>query len=233
MTSTHRGHGHTIAKGASMDAMMCELFGRASGCNGGKGGSMHIADFSVGMLGRTAWWRQASRSRSALRMRSRCAAKTPSLRASSATARSIAGRSWKASTGLRFTACASCSSARTTAGRRPPATDAMTAGDGALARARAIGVPGEQVDGNDVFAVGAAAHRQLEYVRSGAGPRVLHAITYRVKGHVSVDRRRTGMAKRWIARSRAIRFRPRSSACFRWVRKRRNSTRFARKPKSR
>ena len=51
MTSTHRGHGHTIAKGASLQAMMCELFGRASGCNGGKGGSMHIADFSVGMLG--------------------------------------------------------------------------------------------------------------------------------------------------------------------------------------
>ena len=51
ITSTHRGHGHTIAKGASLERMMCELFGRASGSNGGKGGSMHIADFSVGMLG--------------------------------------------------------------------------------------------------------------------------------------------------------------------------------------
>ena len=51
LTSTHRGHGHTIAKGAALDRMMCELFGRASGYNGGKGGSMHIADFSIGMLG--------------------------------------------------------------------------------------------------------------------------------------------------------------------------------------
>ena len=51
VTSTHRGHGHTLAKGASMDAMMAELFGRASGPNRGKGGSMHLADFSVGMLG--------------------------------------------------------------------------------------------------------------------------------------------------------------------------------------
>ena len=51
LTSTHRGHGHTIAKGASIEKMMCELFGRAAGCNRGKGGSMHIADFSVGMLG--------------------------------------------------------------------------------------------------------------------------------------------------------------------------------------
>jgi TPP-dependent pyruvate/acetoin dehydrogenase alpha subunit len=51
ITSTHRGHGHKLAKGASMERMMCELFGRASGPNRGKGGSMHLADFSVGMLG--------------------------------------------------------------------------------------------------------------------------------------------------------------------------------------
>jgi pyruvate dehydrogenase E1 component alpha subunit len=51
LTSTHRGHGHTLAKGADLVRMMCELFGKATGFNGGKGGSMHIADFSVGMLG--------------------------------------------------------------------------------------------------------------------------------------------------------------------------------------
>src|SRR5512140_873736 len=51
LTSTHRGHGHTLAKGANPASMMCELFGKASGTNHGKGGSMHIADFSVGMLG--------------------------------------------------------------------------------------------------------------------------------------------------------------------------------------
>ena len=51
LTSTHRGHGHTLAKGGDMRRMMAELFGRADGNNGGKGGSMHIADFSVGMLG--------------------------------------------------------------------------------------------------------------------------------------------------------------------------------------
>ena len=51
ITSTHRGHGHTLAKGADLQGMMSELFGKAGGLNGGKGGSMHIADFSVGMLG--------------------------------------------------------------------------------------------------------------------------------------------------------------------------------------
>ena len=51
LLSTHRGHGHTLAKGADPLAMMRELFGRTGGTCGGKGGSMHIADFGVGMLG--------------------------------------------------------------------------------------------------------------------------------------------------------------------------------------
>src|ERR1041385_3159309 len=51
VTSTHRGHGHCIAKGADIKRMMAELFGRVDGYCKGKGGSMHIADFDVGMLG--------------------------------------------------------------------------------------------------------------------------------------------------------------------------------------
>ena len=51
ITSTHRGHGHLIAKGAQVDRMMAELFGRASGYCKGKGGSMHIVDFSIGIIG--------------------------------------------------------------------------------------------------------------------------------------------------------------------------------------
>ncbi|HIM37802.1 MAG TPA: thiamine pyrophosphate-dependent dehydrogenase E1 component subunit alpha [Dehalococcoidia bacterium] len=51
ITSTHRGHGHTIAKGADAKLMMAELFGRSNGYCKGKGGSMHIADFRIGMLG--------------------------------------------------------------------------------------------------------------------------------------------------------------------------------------
>ncbi|MGI6114152.1 MAG: thiamine pyrophosphate-dependent dehydrogenase E1 component subunit alpha [Mahellales bacterium] len=53
ITSTHRGHGHTIAKGADVKKMMAELFGKYEGLNKGKGGSMHIADVSIGMLGAT------------------------------------------------------------------------------------------------------------------------------------------------------------------------------------
>ena len=49
--STHRGHGHTIAKGADLKPMMAELYGKATGCCRGKGGSQHVADLSIGMLG--------------------------------------------------------------------------------------------------------------------------------------------------------------------------------------
>ena len=51
ITSTHRGHGHCVAKGADIKYMMAELFGKSDGYCRGKGGSLHVADFSVGMLG--------------------------------------------------------------------------------------------------------------------------------------------------------------------------------------
>ncbi|MCX7339615.1 MAG: thiamine pyrophosphate-dependent enzyme, partial [Hyphomicrobiales bacterium] len=51
ITSTHRGHGHGLAKGSDLDGMMAELYGKEAGLCGGKGGSMHVADFAVGMLG--------------------------------------------------------------------------------------------------------------------------------------------------------------------------------------
>jgi len=51
ITSTHRGHGHCIAKGADLKRMMAELYGKETGYCKGKGGSMHIADFSIGILG--------------------------------------------------------------------------------------------------------------------------------------------------------------------------------------
>ena len=51
IASTHRGHGHCIAKGVDVKAMMAEIYGKATGCCAGKGGSMHIADLSLGMMG--------------------------------------------------------------------------------------------------------------------------------------------------------------------------------------
>ena len=187
VTSTHRGHGHTLAKGASMEAMMCELFGRASGPNRGKGGSMHLADFSVGMLGANgvvaAGMPIAVGAAHAVKIRkeSRVVAcffgdgavnRGPFLEA----------LNWAAIHALPVLFV--CEDNRWSA---TTPTDVMTAGEGALARAVAIGVSGLEVDGNDVLAVDGAAAALLAEVRAGKGPRFLHAVTYRFKGHVSVD----------------------------------------------
>ena len=187
LTSTHRGHGHTIAKGADTTAMMCELFGRASGTNQGKGGSMHIADFSVGMLG-------ANGVVAAGIPIAVGAAHAAKIRGSSALVACffgdgainrgpfLEGLNWAKI--FELPVLFVCEDNRYSA---TTATDAMTAGEGAAARARGIGLPAETVDGNDVLAVDAAARKLVARIRAGGGPQFLHALTYRVKGHVSVD----------------------------------------------
>ncbi len=187
ITSTHRGHGHTLAKGASMEKMMCELFGRASGFNGGKGGSMHIADFSVGMLGANgvgaagipiavgaahALKLQGKRNLVACFFGDGAVNRGPFLE----------GLNWAKIHGLALLFV--CEDNRWSA---TTATGAMTAGAGPLSRAKAIGVDGVEVDGNDVFAVDSAVASLVEKIRAGGGPQFLHAVTYRHKGHVSVD----------------------------------------------
>jgi pyruvate dehydrogenase E1 component alpha subunit len=187
LTSTHRGHGHTLAKGASMERTMCELFGRATGFNGGKGGSMHIADFSVGMLGANgvvaAGMPIAVGAAHALKIQKKNAI-VACFFGDGAVNRGpfLEGLNWAAIHELPVLFV--CEDNRWSA---TTATEAMTAGEGALARARSIGVPGEEVDGNDALAVDAAAARLVGEIRAGKGPRFLHAVTYRFKGHVSVD----------------------------------------------
>ena len=187
LTSTHRGHGHTLAKGADTTAMMCELFGRAGGTNKGKGGSMHIADFAVGMLG-------ANGVVAAGIPIAVGAAHSAKIRGASAIVACffgdgainrgpfLEGLNWAKIFGLPLLFV--CEDNRYSA---TTATDAMTSGEGAAARARGIGLPAETVDGNDVLAVDAAARELVARIRAGGGPQFLHALTYRVKGHVSVD----------------------------------------------
>ncbi len=186
LTSTHRGHGHTLAKGADMRRMMAELFGRADGCNGGKGGSMHIADFSVGMLGANgvvaAGLPIACGAAHALKYQNKPHV-VVCFFGDGATNRGpfLEALNWAAVYGLPVLFV--CEDNRYSATTQ---TRTLTAGPGALARAQALGVPGEAVDGNDVVAVHAAAGRLLAQVRAGQA-RFLHAHTWRVRGHVSVD----------------------------------------------
>ncbi|MGV3498237.1 MAG: thiamine pyrophosphate-dependent dehydrogenase E1 component subunit alpha [Hydrogenophaga sp.] len=188
LTSTHRGHGHTLAKGGNMRRMMAELFGRADGSNGGKGGSMHIADFSVGMLGAngvvTAGLPIACGAAQALKLQGK-----PHLVAcffgDGAINRGpfLEALNWAAVYQLPVLfVCEDNKYSATTS------TAGLTAGPGVAARALALGVPGASVDGNDVEAVHAAAARLVGKIRAGEGPQLLHALTWRVRGHVSVDK---------------------------------------------
>ncbi len=187
LTSTHRGHGHTLAKGADLTRMMCELFGKAPGCNGGKGGSMHIADFSVGMLGANgvvaAGLPIAVGAAHAQKLQQKDAI-TVCFFGDGAINRGPFLESLNWARVFQLPVLFVCEDNRWSA---TTASGPMTAGDGASARAEALGIAAVQVDGNDVFAVDEMAKALAAEVRSGAGPRFLHALTYRVKGHVSVD----------------------------------------------
>ncbi|NBQ88912.1 MAG: thiamine pyrophosphate-dependent dehydrogenase E1 component subunit alpha [Betaproteobacteria bacterium] len=187
LTSTHRGHGHTLAKGADMGRAMAELYGKATGFNGGKGGSMHIADFSVGMLGANgvvaAGLPIATGAAHAQKLLGRHAI-TVCFFGDGAINRGpfLESLNWARVYGLPVLFV--CEDNRWSA---TTASGPMIAGDGASARAESLGIAATRVDGNDVLAVHDAAQALVRDVRAGSGPRLLHAVTYRVKGHVSVD----------------------------------------------
>jgi TPP-dependent pyruvate/acetoin dehydrogenase alpha subunit len=187
LLSTHRGHGHTLAKGADARAMMRELLGRAGGSCGGKGGSMHIADFAVGMLGANGVVGAniviAAGAAHAVKLRGQ-ARIVACLFGDGAINRGpfLEGLNWAAINRLPlFLVCEDNRYAATTV------SATTTAGPGAAARAEALGIPATCIDGNDVGAVRAAAERLVGEIRAGSGPRLLHAITYRRTGHTAAD----------------------------------------------
>jgi pyruvate dehydrogenase E1 component alpha subunit len=187
LTSTHRGHGHALAKGADAQAMMLELYGRAEGSCRGKGGSMHIADFSVGMLGANGIVAGgipiACGAAQGLRLLGSKAI-VACFFGDGAINRGpfMEGLNWAAlyRLPLLFVCEANTFAAFTRA-------DATTAGGGPLARAESCGVPGLEVDGNDIRAVERAAARLIAGIRAGQGPSMLLAHTYRWEGHTSTD----------------------------------------------
>jgi len=212
LLSTHRGHGHTLVKGASPLAMMRELLGREGGCCGGKGGSMHIADFSVGMLG-------ANGVVGANILIATGAAHAIKLKGESRVAVCIfgdgavnrgpflEGLNWAKIFALPVVFfCEDNQFAATTR------TGAVSAGEGPAARAESLGIPAVTVNGNDVLEVDAVMQDTLARVRAGGGPCFIHALTYRLTGHTAVDaaayRDGDEVAERWrhdpIARALAM-----------------------------
>ena len=187
ITSTHRGHGHTLAKGADPAAMMKELLGRDGGCCGGKGGSMHIADFSVGMLGAngvvSANITIAAGAAHGIKLLGGDQV-VVCFFGDGAVNRGpfLEGLNWAGVFDLPILFV--CEDNQYSASTR---TADMTSGHNLGDRARALGLRANEVDGNDVTAVADMSAEIIARIRSTKMPEFLHARTYRLDGHTYFD----------------------------------------------
>lgn len=185
--STHRGHGHTIAKGADVNRMMAEIYGKKTGLCKGHGGSMHIADFSVGMLGANGVVGGGYNLAMGAALSSKLLGKDNVSAVFFGDGASNRGTFHEAANFasafklpqifvLEMNCWASTTPYRTT-----------TAVENISDRAAGYNMPREIVDGNDVFAVYEAAVKAVERARNGGGPTFLECKTYRIKGHFVGD----------------------------------------------
>jgi len=182
ITSTHRGHGHCLAKGAAPDLMFAELLGKEAGYCKGKGGSMHIADPATGNLGANAIVAGGAALATGAAYTSKVLGQdrvAVCFFGEGALGQGILYESMNLAQLWKLPVLYVCENnlyneythySETTAGDVPT-------------RATAFGVPAETVDGQDVRAVFAVASRLVARARSGEGPAFLLANTYRFRGH--------------------------------------------------
>ncbi len=188
ITSTHRGHGHCIAKGADPAQMMAEIFGKKTGYCRGKGGSMHIADFKIGMLGANGvvggGFNIAVGAALAAKMR-KSRQVSVCFFGDGASNRGTFHESMNMAAVWELPVVFVCENnqwASTTPYR------STTSVEDIACRAAAYGIPGVVVEkGNDVFKVYEAARDVVERVRRGEGPILMEVKTYRIKGHFVGD----------------------------------------------
>lgn len=187
VVSTHRGHGHCIAKGARLDRTMAEILGRRTGYCKGKGGSMHIADFTVGVLGATAVVGAgipvAAGAGLSIKLRN-----TDQVAAcffgDGAANQGTFHEGINIASVWRLPVVFVCENNLYAMGTRQ--TGVMLVRD-ISQRAASYGIPGMTVDGNDVVAVQEAAEAAVKRAREDDGPTLLECKTYRLKGHSRWD----------------------------------------------
>lgn len=187
ITSHHRGHGHVLAKGGDLDRFFAELYGKADGYCKGKGGSMHVADLELGILGANGI----------------VGAGIP-IAAGAALAAQLEGndRVAVAFTGDGASDIGAFHESLNLAALWNLPTICVVENNGYADfiavkdhqkidrisdRAAAYGMPGVTVDGNDAEAVYAAARQAVDRARSGGGPTLIEAVTYRWRGHFEGD----------------------------------------------
>jgi len=181
--STHRGHGHCIAKGADLNRMMAELYGRQTGYCKGKGGSMHIADFDIGMLGANGIVAGGIAIVTGAGLAAQMEGKGGVAVSFFGDGASNAGpfhECLNISATWKLPMLYVCENNMYAAQTSAAATHALS---DVAARAAGYGIPGVVVDGNDAFAVYQAAHAAVERARAGGGPTLIECKTYRWRSH--------------------------------------------------
>jgi len=212
ITSTHRGHGHCIAKGADLKRTMAEILGKKTGYCKGKGGSMHIADFSIGMLGATAVVGAgipiAVGAGLSIALR-----KTDQVVAcffgEGASNQGTFHEGINMAAIWQLPVIFVCENNLYAMGTRQSRVMLI---ENIADRAAAYGIPGVVVDGNDVLAVYEATRKAVERARRGGGPTLIECKTYRHKGHSRVDPARyrpKEEVEEWLAKDPIKRFKER------------------------
>jgi pyruvate dehydrogenase E1 component alpha subunit len=182
ITSTHRGHGHCLAKGASPDRMFAELLGKKAGYCKGKGGSMHIADPATGNLGANAIVGGSAGIATGAALSAKRLGKgqvAVCFFGEGALGQGVLYEVMNLAALWKLPVIYACENNLYNEYTHYSET---TAGD-ILTRGPAFGVPAESVDGQDVRAVYSTAHRLVERARKGEGPAFLVCNTYRYTGH--------------------------------------------------
>jgi pyruvate dehydrogenase E1 component alpha subunit len=188
ITSTHRGHGHVLAKGADPSRMLAELCGRVTGLNRGRGGSMHAADLGAGILGANAIVGGAAPIAAGAAwaaQRKGTGQVVVTFFGDGALNQGVLLETMNLAALWRLPLVFVCEN-------NGYATTMATAGavaGSAAGRAGAFGLPSIEVDGMDVVAVHAAAASAVQAAREGAGPTLIEAITYRFGPHHTIERK--------------------------------------------
>jgi pyruvate dehydrogenase E1 component alpha subunit len=187
ITSTHRGHGHVIAKGLELDRMMAELYAKTTGYCKGKGGSMHIADFSRGILGANgivgAGIPIGAGAALSARMR-RSGQVVVSFFGEGATSQGSFHEAANLAAVWRLPLVLVCENNLYAVSTHRSQQNRLS---DIAQRAAAYGFPGVTVDGNDPVAVYQAAVPAIERARAGEGPSLIECQTYRWLGHYVGD----------------------------------------------
>ena len=187
ITSTHRGHGHCIAKGADLNKSMAELMGKATGYCKGRSGSMHIADFNVGNLGANAIVgggipiAVGAALSAKLQKQDRVAV---CFFGDGASNEGTFHESLNLASVMKLPIIFVCEN--NGYGISVPVSQSTSVKDISV-RAKAYDMPGETVDGNDPEAIDAAFGRALARAKAGEGPSLIECKTYRWMGHWTGD----------------------------------------------